>query len=369
MEGKIRTKRAYPKFVFPTEFDRLLANGWYRMGQSVFTNHFMWFRGELHANIWLRLPLKDYHFQRKRKRLITRNGQRFFHTWRKARLDESKERLFQKYRKYFWGRMANNLRESLQDGGNINIFNTYEVCVYDGNKLIAYSFFDVGRNSIASLMGIYDPDYKVFSPGYYTMLLEIQFGLNHGLSYYYPGYIVPDYEGFNYKMRIGKVEYYNVKKSNWELFNKKTPPPSPLDLMQKRLQKMQATLQNTGIVTQFCKYVLFDADVFGLWKIPYLDYPLFLWCFPKASNLNYILIVYDVLKEKYLLLQCGQFDETPFLMKSCPNKKTYHGTNFRELLVVQSVIAESITEEGILQQLTADSERQTVNNKTSPFFQ
>ena len=34
------------------------------------------------------------------------------------------------------------------------VFDTREVCVYDGDRLIAVSYFDLGEQSMASLLGL-----------------------------------------------------------------------------------------------------------------------------------------------------------------------------------------------------------------------
>ena len=41
---------------------------------------------------------------------------------------------------------------------------------------------------------------KKYSLGFYTMLLEIDFGIKSGAEYYYPGYVVPNYFKFDYKL-------------------------------------------------------------------------------------------------------------------------------------------------------------------------
>ncbi|MEM9992319.1 MAG: arginine-tRNA-protein transferase, partial [Bacteroidota bacterium] len=180
--------------------DHYLAKGWYRMGQGIFTCHFLCFGERIYSAIWLRLSLKDYTFRKSLRKVIKRN-QQFKTLIRPAQIDKQKEILYQRYRWYsFKGNISTSLQESLQDGGHTNIYNTYESCVYDGDKLVAVSFFDLGDNSIASILGMYDPDYAGYSLGFYTMLVEIQYGQAQQFDYYYPGYIVPGYERFDYKM-------------------------------------------------------------------------------------------------------------------------------------------------------------------------
>ena len=73
-----------------------------------------------------------------------------------------------------------------------SIFDTYEVAVYDGSKLIGLSYFDFGQKSVASLLSVYDvtDEYKKYSLGVYTMLLEVVYAQEQDKTYYYPGYVL-----------------------------------------------------------------------------------------------------------------------------------------------------------------------------------
>jgi leucyl-tRNA---protein transferase len=90
----------------------------------------------------------------------------------------------------------------MYDSSNKNIFNTYEINIYDHGKLIGYSFFDVGITSMASIIGIFDQSYSKHSLGIYTMLLEMEYAKSMQLKYYYPGYVAYEPSQFNYKLRL-----------------------------------------------------------------------------------------------------------------------------------------------------------------------
>lgn len=335
------TEREYPKKILPEELDLYLAKGWYRMGQSIFTCHFLWFGERLYSAIWLRLGLENFSFNKKQRKILNRNKKQFNYIYRPARLTRDKEILYQKYKASFDGRLAQSLKESLQDGADFNIYNTYEICVFNQEKdLVAFSFFDVGKKSIASIQGIYDHDYAAYSLGYYTMLLEMQYGLEQQMSHYYPGYVVPGYRRFDYKKRIGEVDYYDIKLKKWRTYDKQNPPHSPLKQIELKIEYLQKKL-DTYITTKKCMYPLFEANLFGFWQAPYLEHPVFLWCMPRRINMSYITVVYDLLKEHYVLLRCSQFDDLPFLLKKYPDASAYLPDNFTELLVVEDVLAVS----------------------------
>lgn len=348
---KMTTEREYPVFIAPEEMDDYLNKGWYRMGQAIFTCHFLWFGEKLYSAIWLRLSLRDFQFSKKQRKLLRRNEQRFSYIIRPAKLTYSKDRLYSRYRQQFNGRLAYTLRESLQDGSDKNIYNTQEICIYEGNRLVAFSFFDIGKTSIASILGIYDPDYHSFSLGYYTMLLEIIYGLNHGFHYYFPGYVVPGYDRFEYKKRIGAVQYYNPIQQNWLPYDKKTPPPTPLAQMESKLDQLQDELVRAGISIKKCQYPLFEANLFGFWKANYLEYPIFLWCFPQSFNLDYLVLTYDLVKNQYYLLRCSQFDDLPFYIKEWSESHDLLESKFTELLIVEEIIVKTNSISLIIQQL------------------
>lgn len=345
------TEREYPVFIIPEEMDDYLNKGWYRMGQAIFTCHFLWFGEKLYSSLWLRLPLKGFQFSKSQRKLFRRNGKQFSYIIRPAQLTYSKDKLYNRYRQHFNGRLAYTLRESLQDGSDKNIYNTQEVCIYDGDQLIAFSFFDLGKQNIASILGIYDPDYQSFSLGYYTMLLEITYGLDNGFQYYYPGYVVPGYERFDYKKRIGPVQYYNPIHQNWQIFNKVNPPLTPLEKIEEKLDLLLLELEAHDIPVKKCQYPLFEANLFGFWKANYLEYPVFLWCFPNSFNLDYLILAYDLVKKKYYLLRCSQFDDLPFYIKEWSESHDLSKSKFTELLIIEDHIAKSDSVKTIVQKL------------------
>lgn len=335
------TEREYPNIIPPHILDDYLARGWYRMGQSIFTCHFLWFSDQLYSAIWLRLDLTTFSFNKRQRKLINRNEKVFRYEYGPLKLTTKKNRLYQRYRISFKGRIAITLRDSLQDGTDFNIYNTHEVRVYDGDKLIAFSFFDLGENSISSISGVYDPDYQSHSLGFYTMLLEMKYGLKKGYKYYYPGYIVPGYPRFDYKQKIGLIEYYNPINGEWKNYDKVNPPSTPLSTIHQRIDAIQAFFQTQEIAQQKCIYPLFEANLFGFWKAAYLEQPVFLWCYPEKINTNYLIVIYNLKSHNYQLLQCTQFDDLPFYINDINTKEEEHLNKFTELLIIEKVLAKS----------------------------
>lgn len=322
------------------------------MGQGIFTCHFLCFGERIYSAIWLRLSLKDYTFRKSLRRVIKRN--KHFHTLiRPAKLDKQKETLYQRYRWYcFKGNISTSLQESLQDGGLINIYNTYECCVYDGDKLVAVSFFDLGNNSIASILGMYDPDYANYGLGFYTMLLEIQYGQSQGFEYYYPGYIVPGYERFDYKSRIGNVDFYNVGSGKWESLKRLHEVGYPLARMTDKLKSVRERLKQYGVTSQLYYYPLFETHLVTYWEASYLKYPVFLWCQAIDGSSDYLLLVYDLVQEKFVLLQCTPFSDLPSFLEELFEEANNDQPCFLEVLVVRNQILINYEEDELAQAIT-----------------
>lgn len=344
-------EKHYPDLMFPDALDNYLDKGWYRMGQSIFTTHFLCFNRTYYSAIWVRLPLAGYKFSSSLRKIIRRCQSNFRTEFRRATISPEKEALYQSYKASFAGMLAPSLQDSLLDGNDHNIFDTYEVCVYDGQKLIALSYFDLGAKSVASILGIYDPAYRAHSLGIYTMLMEIAFCLDNQLEHFYPGYIVPGYPRFDYKLRIGPVEYFDLATNGWQPFTELEQKAPPLQLMEHRLSEMEQYLRHHQRWSRLMYYPLFEANLFGFWHAPYLDYPAFLLCSNPDNTSTFTLIIYEPREENYQLLRCSLFNDLQFFFNEAYTETFDPRFNFLKLLAIDAVLAKSSRPERILQAL------------------
>lgn len=332
-------EKHYPEVLLPEDLDAYLEKGWYRMGQTIFTTHFLCFDKGFFSAIWVRLDLDGYQFNKRQRKLLHRNARLFRVSWQPATITPEKENLYRRYRANFPGVLSPSLRENLLDGEEYNIFSTYEITIYDREKLIGLSYFDLGHQSSASLMGVYDPDYQKYSLGYYSMLLEMIFCQKHNRRYYYPGYVVPGYERFDYKLRIGPVDYYHLPTGQWLPFDQLQAADIPLHKMNAKLEVIQRCLLQFQLGSNLKYYPLFEANLFGFWNAPYLDYPVILTLSsPKPDQDSFLIIVFDVRSEAYVLLKCSPFDDLQFYFNH--NYTNIFDTEryFMELVVVDAVL-------------------------------
>jgi leucyl-tRNA---protein transferase len=336
------TEKLYLDHLPPTLLDHYLAKGWYRMGQSMFTCRFLMFQGRLYPAVWIRLPLAQYAFGKRLRKIYGRNINRFRVVTQPGKINMEKERLYQLYRKSFPGRLAPSLKISLLDDGHANLFNTYETCIYDGADLVGFSFFDLGKGSVASILGVYHPDYKKHSLGFFTMLLEISFARENGFTHYYPGYIVPGYPKFDYKARIGPVECFLEKKQQWVPIAGYPFNDLPTERMEINLREVKRHLDDWGMPSQLALYPPYEANLIGYWILDYLEYPMLLECgAPDGLDRNKTIVVFDATRDIFRLLSCSVYDDlTDFFHASLSENPSSFSLQL-ELLIKEELVTET----------------------------
>jgi arginyl-tRNA--protein-N-Asp/Glu arginylyltransferase len=96
---------------------------------------------------------------------------------------------------------------------------SYDLLVYKGEKLIACSNFDITENAQYSNIAFYDPDEKQLNLGTWTMLKEIELGLQGNKLLHYPGYAYMETSKFEYKKNFPNTEFYDWYSKSWKLLS------------------------------------------------------------------------------------------------------------------------------------------------------
>ena len=200
----------------PTKLDQLLALGWFRMQQTIFTTDILYFNGLEYNAVWLRVNLINLKPDKKCKSLILKNHE-FKTEVTRATITWQHEILYSQYKESIVFEGAPSLRWLLFGNSTRDVFNTYAINVYDGNKMIATGFFDLGSKSAAGIVSIYDPLYKKYSLGKYIICKKMLYCKQQNFKYFYPGYYVPGYPMFDYKLELGtsSLEYFETSKKEW----------------------------------------------------------------------------------------------------------------------------------------------------------
>ncbi len=287
------------------ELDTYLAHGWFRMGQTIFTTQFLCFQNQLYNAVWLRVDLDEWANDSKQTAIYKRNAQ-FKIEIGKATYSAQHEKLFSDYKQGVEFEGSSSLHQLLFGESINNIYNTYEVNLFDGESLIACGLFDVGNESAEGISCFYNHAYKKYSLGKYLIYLKMEYCKNLGLHYFYPGYFVPGYKAFDYKVDIAKsaLQYWNLKSSSWHRVQELELTQLPLETMKHKLERLQEALLTVGIESTLLRYEFFDANL-----VPHLrgamlfDYPVFLYAFNLKEETIYPLLIFNVLENSYQWLE------------------------------------------------------------------
>jgi arginine-tRNA-protein transferase len=296
----------FPDRLSPEELDQYLEEGWFRMGQTIFTTNFLNFKNQFYSAIWLRIILPEFSINKTQQSLVKRNCS-FRTEIQRASINPVKEELFKKYREGVSFQTSSSLHQLLFGSAIKNVYDSYEVNIYDDDKLIAVGVFDLGKNSAAGITSFYDPAYKKHSLGKYLIYLKINYCRTLGLQFFYPGYFVPGYALFDYKLEIGKSaqQYLKFTTQQWLHINSFSPTSTPFQVMLVRLLELKELLIQAGIECALLKYEYFDANLIPeLFGLDVLDFPLFLYCNGLEESEIQPMIVFDVEDEQYHVIRC-----------------------------------------------------------------
>ena len=205
----------------PGDFlDYYLAQGYYRMGQNLFTCQFLPLETGLYTTHWLRLAMARATYGPKQRQLFRLNERFTVASW-PFRLTPEYEALYALYYQSIDFDANPSLGDLLLEDSPHNIFDSHVLEVRDGKRLIAAGVFDRGTDSIAGIVNFYDPAYRKHSLGKYLMLLKLEHARQHGLAYYYPGYLVHNFPKFDYKLWAcpAATEVFNARTHQWRPFS------------------------------------------------------------------------------------------------------------------------------------------------------
>ncbi|MCB0507112.1 MAG: hypothetical protein KDD21_02315 [Bacteroidetes bacterium] len=238
--------------------DNLLYSGYFRTGNYLMRTRLLYFNEEILNTLHIRFQLQNHQFSKRLRKLLKRNNEHFTFTIQPCAITLEKENLYKAHRKRFKGNASLSLTSYMSDNYELDVFNTMEINVYDKNKLVAFSFFDIGSKSIASIIGIFDQDYTAYSLGIYTMLLEIEYAKSKHFQYYYPGYVAYEPSQFNYKLRLSdNFEFLDWYSKKWLPFDNRYKKKRVNDFFSEKLATAKKWLDKNNIPNQEMIYPFF----------------------------------------------------------------------------------------------------------------
>jgi arginine-tRNA-protein transferase len=218
-----------PDSISGYELDQLLALGWYRMHQYLFTSSHIGLE-EPHRVHWLRYAIHEIRSHTSHRRIMNRNKYFRVSIEDVTTLRSDHAELHRRYRAAIDFDGALSIEECLFGGEQTSsIFNTKCISVFDGNTLIAGGYFDVGATAAASILHFFDPAYNKYSPGKYLILITIDYLKGNGYHFYYPGYVVEGVSKMDYKLFLGReqAQYFDPMSITWKYFEESILGHSP----------------------------------------------------------------------------------------------------------------------------------------------
>jgi arginine-tRNA-protein transferase len=201
--------------------DKYLADGWYRMGQHIFTTDKIFYEEAYYNVYWLRYNLSKFKYTNKHKKLL-QNAKDFQFEITNHIFTEELATLYEKYyhqTNFDASATLQNVLLSCEPNPEITRveFNSIAITVQLEENTIAAGIMDIGKNTIAGILNFYHPSFKKYSLGKVLVLKKMEFAILQNMQYYYPGYIVPGVDKFNYKTFVGKdcIEVWDAETKNW----------------------------------------------------------------------------------------------------------------------------------------------------------
>lgn len=206
----------YSTKVSAEELDALLAEGWRHFGTLFFRYSLSTRNGRVYHVIPLRIRLENFSLSKSQRRVIRKNSDLSYKI-APIKIDAKKIQLFDRHKTRFKNNIPDSIYTFLSPRRGIPC-ETMELDVFLGDKLLASSFFDVGKESISSVYAIFEPEEKKRSLGIFTMLLEIDFAIKTGKKFYYQGYAHQEESFYDYKKKFRGIEVYDWRNETWRSF-------------------------------------------------------------------------------------------------------------------------------------------------------
>jgi len=198
----------YAERIEPATYDILLADAWRHFGSHFFRYNFGVYENEIRRVMPLRIRVRDLVLSKSQRRVLRRNADLETAIAPINITDETHD-LFQRHKQRFKSGIPDTIYDFLSRDPANGPTPGFEVSVRRNGKLLAVSFFDLGRTSISSIYGIFDPDERTRSLGIFTMLKEIEFTRESGRTLFYHGYAYEGASFYDYKKRFTAMEVFD----------------------------------------------------------------------------------------------------------------------------------------------------------------
>lgn len=195
--------------------DQAWAAGWRHFGRHFFRYSTQQASdGSLQTITPLRIDLAACTFTKSQRRVLGKNADLRTEI-APAALDGELRALFQRHKQRFTHNIPDTLETFLGPDPARGPCECRMVRVFDGSRLIAASFFDVGQQTASSVYAFFEPAHSRRSLGIFTMLVEIEFCRTSGLRWLYPGYATREPSVYDYKKQFRSTQYLDWTAAAW----------------------------------------------------------------------------------------------------------------------------------------------------------
>ena len=200
--------------VSPAQLDKLLAEGWRHFGTHFFRYNLGFYGFDIREVIPLRIRLADFSLSKRQRRVLRHNAD-LQTTIRPIQITSEAESLFDRHKQRFDHSVPDSIFDFISLSPSDTPCEAREICVYEGERLVATSYFDVGAQAISGIYAMFEPRDSKRSLGIFTMLKEIEFSISAGKEFYYQGYCYEGESFYDYKKRFRGTQGFDWT-GRWE---------------------------------------------------------------------------------------------------------------------------------------------------------
>ncbi len=195
--------------------DQVWATGWRHFGRQFFRYSTQPASdGALQTITPLRIDLASCTLTKSQRRVLNKNADLRTEIV-PAAIDGELRALFQRHKQRFTHNIPDTLETFLGPDPAHGPCECRMVRVFDGPRLIAASFFDLGQQSASSVYGLFEPADSKRSLGIFTLLLEIEHCRAAGLRHLYSGYATREPSVYDYKKQFRSTEFLDWSAAAW----------------------------------------------------------------------------------------------------------------------------------------------------------
>lgn len=198
----------YADAVTPGQLDLLLADAWRHFGTHFFRYNLGIYQDEIRRVIPLRIRLSDFQFSKSQRRNL-RNNSDLRVEIRPINITPESEDLFHRHKQRFDHGVPGSIYDFLSHEPSTIPCEAREVAVYDNDRLVAVSYFDIGLTATSGIYAAFDPQLQTRGLGIFTMLKEIEFSIDNRKEFYYQGYAYERESFYDYKKRFAGIECFD----------------------------------------------------------------------------------------------------------------------------------------------------------------